>query len=222
MKVNRRSVCIGVAALAATLQMATSTAGESDFESELLAIAQAWDHANFEIPDANHKRNAFEVLRTQAAAFAQHHPERAEPLVWEGIILSSYAGAKGGLGALSLAKGAREHLLAALKIAPEALSGSAYTSLGVLYYKVPGFPLGFGNHGKAREYLSKALALNPNGMDPNFFYGELLFEEGDYKQSLQYLQKAQTATPRPQRQVADDGRKKEIAALMDRVRSKLS
>jgi tetratricopeptide (TPR) repeat protein len=222
MKVNRRSVCIGVAALAATLQVAISMAGEPDFDSELLAIAQAWDHANFEIPDATDKRDAFEVLSMRAAAFAQRHPGRAEPLVWEGIVLSSYAGAKGGLGALSLAKGAREHLLAALKISPEALGGSAYTSLGVLYYKVPGFPLGFGNHGKAREYLSKALALNPNGMDPNFFYGELLFEEGDYQQSLQYLQKAQAAAPRSQRQVADDGRRKEIAALMARVRAKLS
>ncbi len=39
-------------------------------------------------------------------------------------------------------KEARASLEAALKIAPEALDGSAYTSLGSLYYQVPGWPLG--------------------------------------------------------------------------------
>lgn len=221
MKITRRTACVSLAALAAALQIPTLWAAEPDFDAELLSIAQAWDHANFGISDATDKRDALEVLSTRAAAFSQRYPDRAEPLVWEGIVLSSYAGAKGGIGALSVAKRSREHLLAALKISPQALNGSAYTSLGVLYYKVPGFPLGFGNHGKAREYLNKALALNPNGIDPNFFYGELLFEEGDYGQALQYLQKAQAAAPRPERPVADEGRRREIAALIDRARARL-
>ena len=42
----------------------------------------------------------------------QEYPGRAEPLIWHGIILSSLAGAKGGLGALGLAKEARDQLLA--------------------------------------------------------------------------------------------------------------
>lgn len=99
-------------------------------------------------------------------------PERAEPLVWEGIVLASWAGAKGGLGALKLAKQARDQLLRAEQIDPSALNGSVYTSLGSLYYQVPGWPLGFGDDDKAREYLEKALTMNPDGIDPNFFYGD--------------------------------------------------
>ncbi len=54
-------------------------------------------------------------------------------------MLSTYAGAKGGLGALSLAKKSRAVLESALMIDDQALQGSAYTSLGALYAKVPDF-----------------------------------------------------------------------------------
>ena len=156
-----------------------------------------------------------------AEKFTQQNPGRAEALIWEAIIESSYAGAKGGLGALGLAKEARGNLEAALKINPNALDGSAYTSLGTLYYKVPGFPVGFGDHDKARKLLKKAVEINPNGIDPNYFYAEFLYEEGEYAQALQYLDKAAKASPRPGRESADKGRRAEIAALTAKVKKEL-
>jgi Tfp pilus assembly protein PilF len=86
---------------------------------------------------------------------------------------------------------------------------------------VPGFPLGFGDHDKARELLKKALALNPNGIDPNYFYADFLYEQGEYAQALQYLDKAAKAPPRPGREVADKGRHAEIAALQAKVKAKM-
>ncbi len=38
------------------------------------------------------------------------------------------------------------------------LQGSAYTSLGTLYYQVPGWPIGFGDDEKAEELLEQARA----------------------------------------------------------------
>jgi tetratricopeptide (TPR) repeat protein len=108
----------------------------------------------------------------------------------------------------------------AVDIDPTALDGSAYTSLGTLYYKVPGFPLGFGDHDKAEHMLQKALKQNPNGIDPNYFYAEFLFEEERYPEALQYLDKASKAAPRPGREVADKGRRAEIAALAAKVKAK--
>ena len=107
-----------------------------------------------------------------------------------------------------------------MKLDPQALQGSAYTSLGTLYYKVPGFPIGFGNKNKAREYLQHALAINPDGVDPNFFYGEFLLEQDEYEQALEHLQKALQAPPRPGREQADAGRRKEIEMLIARVHEK--
>ena len=48
----------------------------------------------------------------------------AEPLIWEGIVVSSEAGARGGLGALSLCKDAKQRLEEALKINDKALNGA--------------------------------------------------------------------------------------------------
>jgi len=46
------------------------------------------------------------------------------------------------------------------------LNGSVYNSLGSLYAKVPGWPLGFGDKKKAQAYFEKALAINRTGSTP--------------------------------------------------------
>ena len=215
-------VLIAATVVVAFFAVRASAADDAAFNAELASIQQAWARVNYETPAGDARAQAFDQLEKRAEKFTQQSPGRAEALIWEAIVESSYAGAKGGLGALGLAKEARGNLEAALKINPGALDGSAYTSLGTLYYKVPGFPLGFGDHDKARQLLTKALEINPNGIDPNYFYGEFLYEQGEYAQSLQYLDKAARAAPRPGREVADKGRRAEIAALTAKVRAKLS
>jgi tetratricopeptide (TPR) repeat protein len=196
-------------------------AQDAPFATELTDIQQGWEQANYQAANAGEKQRQLEALSARSEALARKYPRHAEPLVWEGIVLSSYAGAKGGLGALSLAKKSRDCLLEATRIDPAALRGSAYTSLGALYYKVPGWPIGFGDEEKASDFLNKALALNPDGMDPNYFFAELLYEQGEYSRSMQHLQKALAAPPRPDRPVADAGRRAEINALVVKVRLKL-
>jgi tetratricopeptide (TPR) repeat protein len=192
------------------------TASTPAFDAELLAIQTDWARANYQL-DGDAQEAAFDKLIEQAAAFTARNPGRAEPLIWEGIVLSTAAGVKGGLGALGLAKQSRARLDAALAIDPSALQGSAYTSLGTLYHKVPGFPIGFGSDKKAREYLEKALAINPTGIDPNYFYGEFLLDEGEDAAARRHLEKALQAPPRPNREVADEGRRNEVRALLAKI-----
>jgi tetratricopeptide (TPR) repeat protein len=214
-----------IAALLLALALAcgaqAAPAPDPAFDAELLSIQQAWAKVAYETPAGDARVQAFDALEKRAEAFTKSHPARAEALIWEGIIESSYAGAKGGLGALSLCREAKGNLEAALALDPNALDGSAYTSLGALYYKVPGFPLGFGNHDKAGQLLRKALALNPNGIDPNYFYADYLYGEDRYGEALQYLDRASKAPLRPGRESADKGRRAEIAALAAKVKAKL-
>ena len=80
----------------------------------------------------------------------------AEPLIWEGIITSTHAKYQGMFAAGKSATAARDLLLAAKKIDPLTLDGSIFTSLGSLYYKVPGWPLSFGDKETAADVaLSK-------------------------------------------------------------------
>ena len=192
------------------------TASTPAFDAELLAIQTDWARANYQL-NGDAQAVAFDRLAERAAAFTARNPGRAEPLIWEGIVLSTAAGVKGGLGALGLAKQSRARLEAALAIDPQALQGSAYTSLGTLYHKVPGFPIGFGSDKKAREYLENALAINPAGIDPNYFYGEFLLDEGEDTAARRHLEKALQAPPRPNREVADEGRRNEVRALLAKI-----
>lgn len=179
-----------------------------------------WAVANYELKDKPQKK-AFEDLLDQAAAARKAFPDSVELMIWEGIIKSTYAGVKGGLGALGLAKESRAILEKALERDGTALSGSAYTSLGTLYAKVPGWPIGFGDTEKARKLLEKGLQINPNGIDSNYFYGSFLMDRGEWAAAERYLIKAQQAAPRPGRPEADKGRQAEISLALEQVRGKL-
>ena len=185
-----------------------------DMRAELAQIQQRWAQIQYQLPEDD-KEKAFEALAKEAETFVADYPGRAEPLIWQGIVLSTYAGAKGGLGALGLVKEARASLEAALKIAPEALDGSAYTSLGSVYYQVPGWPLGFGDDEMARKYLQKSLAINPEGIDANYFFGDFLAEQDEPQRARVYLEKVLAAPPRPGREVADAGRRAEAELLLE-------
>ncbi|WP_438969734.1 tetratricopeptide repeat protein, partial [Methylophaga sp.] len=107
------------------------------------------------------------------------------------------------------------------KINDKALKGSAYTSLGTLYFKVPGWPLGFGDDDEAEKLLKKALTINPDGIDSNYFYGSFLLDQNQYQQAEQYLLKAKQAPARIERPLADKGRHKEIESALQEVHNKM-
>lgn len=181
---------------------------------DLLEIQQRWARIRYQLPEPE-RAAAFEQLARDAGALVAAHPQQAEPLIWQGIVLSTWAGAKGGLGALKLVKEARQALEAALAIDETALQGSAHTSLGSLYYQVPGWPLGFGDDKQAEHHLQKALSINPDGIDPNFFFGDFLLTQGKPERARPYLDKALRAPARPGREVADAGRREEVRALLE-------
>jgi tetratricopeptide (TPR) repeat protein len=186
---------------------------------EVARLQLNWEQVRYQTPKPAQEQQ-FERLLADAQKTAAQYPGSAELLIWYGIIESTYAGSKGGLGALANAKNARKSLEQALAIDPQALAGSAYTSLGSLYYQVPGWPIGFGDNKKALELLQKGLAINPDGIDPNFFYGDYLYRKGDYDEAARVLRKALQAPARPSRKLADEGRRGEIAQLLDKIAAK--
>ena len=207
-----------LATLAAALLLPFSFAF-AGVPEEVSNLQQKWEQVRYKTPAAAQEAQ-YEQLVNEAQKAVSANPGNADVLIWYGIIESTYAGAKGGLGALSHVKNAKKALEQALAIAPDALSGSAYTSLGSLYYQVPGWPIGFGDDKKALELLKKGLAINPDGIDPHYFYGDYLFRKGDYAEAERALNKALQAAPRPGRKVADEGRRGEIEQLLAKIAAK--
>lgn len=196
-------------------------AADPSLPADIGAVQDQWADIMYKTPKPQ-RAAALETLSKRAEAARKAHPREAGALIWEGIVLSSWAGEKGGVGALGLVKQARKEFEQAIAIEPNALSGSAYTSLGSLYYQVPGWPIGFGDDDKARTMLKKALQIDPNGIDANYFYADFLREQGEYKAAAAALEKAIAAPPRPGRETADQGRRKEAQAMLTKVRAELA
>ncbi|MDY7116432.1 hypothetical protein RAN53_08730 [Halomonas sp. SSL-5] len=183
------------------------------------AVAQLqarWAEIRYELPEGQQAKALAELGKEAERQLAQY-PDSAELLIWTGIVRSSQAGAEGGLGALGLVKQARGYLETALAQDPLALNGSAYTSLGALYYQVPGWPIGFGDDDKAEWHLQRALAIDPDGLDSLYFWGDYLHQQGRDAEARQALEKALQAPPRPGRELADAGRREEIHHLLSQL-----
>ncbi|MCF6753502.1 MULTISPECIES: tetratricopeptide repeat protein [Stutzerimonas stutzeri group] len=209
-------LCSVLLALASQPSFALSAAGESSLQQ----VQTRWAEINYQLPAAQ-REAAFAKLAAEAERAVAGEPQAAELHIWHGIVLSTWAGAKGGLGALGLVKQAKAELEKAIELDAQALDGSAYTSLASLYYQVPGWPIGFGDEDKAEALFQQALALNPNGIDPNYFHGDFLLRQKRYGEARAALEKALAAPARPGREVADAGRRDEARALLAQVKEKL-
>ncbi len=210
-----KSLLSGIAAF-----IFTTSVSFAALTPEVIEIRSDWARIKYQLPKEE-RVAALEALAERAHAISSAARGNAEPLIWEAIVLASLAGEDGGLGALSKVKQAKLLLEQAENIDPDSMDGSVYTSLGSLYYQVPGWPIGFGDDKKAEQYLKKALALNPDGIDPNYFYGDFLISQGKYREAISVLEKALQAPARVDRPIADQGRREEIMAAIERARAKL-
>jgi tetratricopeptide (TPR) repeat protein len=205
--IRRLTLIASIAALASPPVLA------DEFGDSLAAIQHEWDVANYQTAD-DARNAAFVTLVEHAATFSGQYPTRAEAHAWEGIVLSTYAGEVGAMSAMKYAKAARAALAKAEKLDASALAGGVYASLGALYSKVPGGIIGFGDDELAARYFAKALAIDPDSLDNNFFYGEFLLDQGDYARARAVLEHALGSPTVADRPVFDTGRRAEVRELL--------
>lgn len=188
-------------------------------QGPVAALMRDWARIQYQMPRES-RDEAFRKLAEEARALAASHPQTAEPLIWEAVALASYAQVVRGRAGLKAAKQARDLLLQAERINPLALSGGIYITLGRLYFKVPGWPISFGNKRKARAYLQKALEINPTAIEANCFYADLLSSEGDYAEAITYYQRALRAPPRHGQEVSDAARRRQAETGLQQARER--
>lgn len=208
---RRSRFALTLSTLLAVSLPTTAWAGASE---EVKAINDGWAHITYQMNGSSHQTVALDKLADQAAAVARRYPGQAEPLLWEGIVVSEQANRANFFHKLGLATSAKNLIAKAYAIDPRAANGGAAMSLGVLYYKVPGSPIGFGDKDKARRLLREALALDPNGLDANYFYGDYLLDQGDKASARNFLLKALKAPHDPSRPIWDIGRRREVQRLL--------
>lgn len=207
-----RSLIAAAVGTALALSPLTATA----FEGELFSLKNRWEHTVTDMP-ANGRESTLKALAGEVAQLAEQHEDEADVLVWQGIILASYARERGGLGALGTAGDARDALEKAIEIDPQGLNGSAYVTLGALYDRAPGRPLGFGNSETAERMFQRALEIRPDGIDVNYYYAAFLKEEGNAQAAREHAQRAVNGNARENRQVSDEALRRDAETLLNQL-----
>ncbi len=212
-RINRSLLC----SLLLLIGFGFSTQVKADLTSDVIYLGNGWAKAKYQTPP-NQQERAFLQLIERGEKTVKQYPGSAHAHMWLGTIYASYAGVKGGMGALKYAKAARSHLETSININPRADKGFALGVLGALYARVPGFPVAFGSDKKAMRYLESAIELNPNGLDANYYMGDFLADQGNFKAARVYLNRAKKAPFPKERSIHHQGRLAEIKASMAKLR----
>lgn len=207
-----RSLIAAAVGTAVALSPLTATA----FEGALFSLKNRWEHTVTDMP-ANERESTLKALAGEVEQLVEEHQDEADVLVWQGIILASYARERGGLGALGTAGDARDALEKAIEIDPQGLNGSAYVTLGALYDRAPGRPLGFGNSETAERMFQRALEIRPDGIDVNYYYAAFLKEEGNEQAAREHAQRAVNGNARASRQVSDEALRRDAETLLNQL-----
>lgn len=165
--------------------------------------------------DKEQIKGAYDQLLKQLEALEASHPDHLEVKLWKAITLSVQAKYL-GLSALSKVKEAKAILEQIVEKNPTIGEGAALNTLGILYYKVPGWPISFGDSRKAEDYFRRAMSTSSN-MDTNFRYGEFLLDQDRGTEAIEYLNKA-AAFPLRDGRPEDQLKKQEINDLLKKIR----
>jgi tetratricopeptide (TPR) repeat protein len=175
----------------------SAQAGENpSLKSELLRLAHDWERVKLQVIDRDDQERQMAGLAQRAEKIAKQYENVPDPRIWLGILDSEQAALANENGsplkAWGLAKRARDILETVEKSDPVTMDAGAPTTLGLLYDQVPGFPIGFGDKIKARQYLQEAMRNAPNALDVNYFYGDFLYREGEITEAIKVLEHALT------------------------------
>lgn len=208
-------------AIALFLGSTVVTAGPERTELTVLThqIDADWAEAFYNAPDDQKARRLRDLL-VRAGQLRGRFPGHAEPLIMEAIVLCSLAGVDWGFSSLAQIERARDLLIESIDIDPKAMDAAAYITLGNFYFRLPGWPLSFGDDLQAQRYLQSALVLFPEAIDSNYFMGDFLLDQGEYEAALPYLEKAERAPIRSYQRLSDTKLKEQLPALLKTARSK--
>jgi tetratricopeptide (TPR) repeat protein len=193
----------------------TTPAFATPYDEDIRQLQQQVAVVKYQMTDRDEREDAIFTLKHQAIDLGKVHPNKAEPIILEAIIDTAKAEIDHNYSSLLLIQQARDLLLQAAKINPKALHGLGLATLGWIYFRAPAPPLSFGDMDLAKEYLEKAIALNPNSLDTSYFYGSYLHETGDDAKAKAVLTHALEAPAQPNNEIADEGRRAEIQEVLD-------
>jgi tetratricopeptide (TPR) repeat protein len=192
-----------------------------NLNASLQNIESEWASIYYSTPKQKQEA-AYRRLLDKTINLSKQFPGNAEPFIWEAIVMATNADNQNPVSALEAVHDARDLLLKAIEINPQAMNGSAYVTLGTLYYMTPKWPIAFGDDATAKEMLQTALKINPNGIDANYFYANYLLLNNELIEAEKYFKRAIAIPARAEQNFADTKLKEEAKlALKQAIEQKI-
>jgi len=183
------------------------------------AIESEWASIYYNLPKISQEA-AYDALLKKTVKLAEQYPTSSEPLFWQAVILATNAELQDGFSALNAIHKSRDLLLKSINMNPQTANGSAYVTLGSLYYMVPKWPIAFGDTKKAEQMFQAALKINPNGIDTNYFYGDFLLANNQAEEAEKYFERALSAPTREDQPFADNKLKEEVKLALANTKNR--
>ena len=217
--IARRGLLPVIAAVVASVAL-TNSAHAQALEDTFSDFENRWAATVFELPIGKRDR-ALKSLLFEARDLADRYSDLPKAAAWHGIVANECVRVGCMSRATRLRREARDALLKAESLDPLVLDGLVYATLGTLYTEAPSYLGGFGSKTKGIGYMWRAIVLDPEGLDANYLYAELLVDEKRYRDAREVLIKASALPARPDHMRADLGRRRQIEALLEEVESEL-
>lgn len=151
--------------------------------------------ANAEVESETSKRIKLynDCIETADRAIAINADE-VVALYWKAIAMGKLSEECGILNALRMTRPMEKLFLRVIELDETYDNAGGHKALGRMYFRLPGFPISFGNKKKALHHFEKALDLYPHDIIARAFYAEALYDMGKKQEALQ-LAEAVLATP---------------------------
>ena len=155
--------------------------------------------ANAEIESETEQRIALYIrcIETADIALANNRDE-VVALYWKAVALGKLSEEKGILNALRSMRPIEKLFLRVIELNENYDNAGGHKALGRMYFKLPGFPISFGNKEKALYHLKRAYELFPYDIIALAFYAEALFETGNKSEARQIAEFILTAPIEPE------------------------
>jgi len=168
---------------------------ESTKEPAVIAELARLECANADVEREKNKRMALynNCLETADKALAGNANEIVG-LYWKAVAMGKLSEEMGILNSLKMTRPMEKLFLRVIALDERYDNAGGHKALGRMYFRLPGFPISFGNKEKALFHLKRALELYPHDLIAKAFYAEALYDMGKKQEAIK-LAEAIVATP---------------------------
>lgn len=162
---------------------------QSTQSPKVIAELARLEYADAEVETEKSKRiELYKACIATADKALAINADEVGALYWKAVAMGKLSEESGILNALRMTRPMEQLFLRVIALDENYDNAGAHKALGRMYYKLPGFPISFGNKVMALFHLKRAHALFPNDIITRAFYAEVLLDMGRVQEARKHAE----------------------------------